>query len=1520
MLNEKKQKKISENQENYSSINVRREEGQQNFPSSFLQKKFWYVEQMAKESSAYNTSGYVQFKGSLNSSNLKKAFNEVIKSEEVLRSSFIEKDGELVVHLKELAIDDIFEERDCTDRLYSSSERIEMMTLEGRIPFDLSQGNLIRLICYKFQDTDWIGQIVWHHIVSDGYSSSIFIEKLLKIYEQLTEGHFQRTNQPNVQFYDAVVYSKNQHDTNKYEKQLEYWKNALKGSTMKCEIPKDYIDKNEITYNGDRVFFPINQQLKTKIEEVAQTLKVTKFAIFMSALKLMIHKYNQQNDIIIGTPVLGRNRQEYQELIGCFINMLPIRSTINKELLISDYIKSENTIIMEALANQDIAFDYIVEQMAIQTDIYSTPIYQVVFSYEGNVMKDISMKGLDIEFSELNLKTAKVDLALEVNETVNGFDAWFEYKTDKFSKERIEKLSVYYSKLLEDIVTIFDRKVKDFELITREEKQLILDVFNKPISADFSSKTIPEMFEAVVLKYPDKLAVICDGESFTYKELNRKANQVARYLQRKGVSKKMIVAVLMEKSLEAVVTFLAILKTGAIYLPLDPTYPEERRNYILNDSETSFVVTNDDLNENFENSTVITINDSTIESESNHNLNSYVDAEDLAYIIYTSGTTGKPKGVMVEHAGVFSLKEYFCNEYKINTSDIILQFANLVFDASIWEFTMGILTGAALCVVTKEVILDPLKFMEALTLNNVTVATLPPHYWQTIQKYKPDFRLLITAGSEANARMLEELNGDTIYYNAYGPTETTVCATAWKYERNNPLPDLLPIGTPISNMQVYIMHDLTLCGIGTVGELCVAGVGVARGYLNNEELSAEKFQPNPFGKGRLYRTGDHASWKQDGTICFQGRIDTQVKIHGHRIEMGEVEKTLLSISQIKEVVVSKEKDHVQLDQLIAYIVVEDQLEVKTIREELLKYLPNYMIPAHFYKVPEIPLNLNGKVDLPKLSDLGIRIDSEHIYISANTDAEKMLSALWCECLGVETVSIRDDFFELGGDSIACMQVISKAAEQGIKLELRSFYEDRCIHEMAKHMDSSIELRKKEQGETTGEFSLTPIQNWFISQSFADPNYWNQTVMLKVNTLDVKQLNQALNEVRKQHDLLRAKLIKNGSVYKMDILEFEEQQVLQIVNVQDDSEENEAIRKFQQSIDINKGHAFKALLIKGSFSDQLVLTAHHLVCDAVSYRYIIEDLFDFYEQLRDKKTIHYPLKSSSFIQWEKKSAVYAQETKAQLNIKWWQSQEILSFNKLPKDFSYGSGIERYTEVISHEFSQVETDKILHELPKNYSINTKELIVASLAIVLKQWGDHKTYPIFMESHGRNQLVETVDITRTVGWFTQLYPFVMEIKENSSLEEIIKTSKKRLAEVEKYTLEYLLLPEEERKAMINLERESLIFNYLGVLDNTNNKKQNFKIVNGKNLHNRSQSNQRPFLIDITAFASNRHLIIEIAYSNKIYKETTIRNLLDKLITQIMDCVDFGIKTEATGLFASDFSDVETDELDFILAKFNE
>ncbi|WP_151732839.1 non-ribosomal peptide synthetase [Paenibacillus tengchongensis] len=1486
-------------------------------PCTFMQKKFWYVEQLYDQSTAYNLSGYVHFHGRLQPELLKTAFKELILRHEALQSRFTEVQGALQAELTGGFGEDTFTLYDCeTAGLPRSAGGLKaFMAEEGLRPFRLSEGRLIRLIVYRLGDGEWIGQIVWHHMVSDGYSSGILIKELLEAYGNLAAGRTGTAAEPELQYYDYAVHMEQRIAGGGFDHELQFWTKHLEGSTLNCTIPADHPSGTGTEYRGDRVEFGVDRKMKRRLEDVAKKRGVTPFVLYLSALKIMLHKYVRQDDIIVGVPVAGRNEAQWERIVGCFLNMLPVRSRLGGEDTLFQYIQSEQSHVLAALEHQNIPFDRIVEELAVERDLHSTPVYQVVFSYENDALKDIALPGFAIEFAELDLKTAKVDLALEVNDTAAGLSAWLEYKSGKYSRSRIEALRDYYLQILGVIAEDADLPVGAVEMITPAEKEQILHRFNSPVQ-NYRPETIKRLFEAQASSRSEELAAVCGEEGITYGELNRRSNRLAHHLSRLGVGPETVVGVVLDKSIEALIAILGVSKAGGAFMPVDTSYPRERIQYMFSDSGAVLAVTSGQ-NPALDPVRSVDINDPALSAESDADPEDSAMPDNLAYLIYTSGTTGQPKGVMVEHTGIVNLRDYFVQQYGITTGDVVLQFANLVFDASVWELVMGLLTGARLCIVTKETVLDPDLFERELRKHGVTVATLPPPYWNEVAGRKLGLRLLITAGSEAGTAMVERLEESLTYYNAYGPSETTVCATDWFYDRSAAIPDKIPIGRPIPGTQIYIMHDGTLCGKGMIGELCVAGVGLARGYRNRPELSAEKFTANPFGPGKLYRTGDYACWQEDGSIAYIGRIDSQVKIRGHRIELGEIESMLVSYNKVNQAVVLAHTDSSGNAALAAYLVTDGEVTLQELRAYLSETLPAYMIPASYYSVDAIPLNLSGKTDAARLTACARKLAPGSGYVAPSTGKEIKLARIWSELLGVEKVSVTAPFFEIGGDSIISMQVIARAAEEGLKIELKSFYEDKSIARMALHA-TETGVQESEQGEITGVYALTPIQRWFFGNGFAEQNHWNQSVCLELQEpCDPAVLDAALNEVCRQHDVLRTRVHTGGNGEpEAEMLPFAAtRRLMTAVLPEDPAGERfrQAVTSLQQSLSLETGEVFKGLLVQAPGRDgRLVLSAHHLVCDAVSFRLIIEDVFNFYRALLAGEAVKPPRKTTSFAAWSTAAAAYGGSYAAAAKTKEW-GRDYPAVARAVLSASGQSNFEAQAAAAVFSLSAEDTSRLLQEVPKAFSIKPDELMTAVLAVHLRRRSGGGEV-IFTESHGRDLLSEQVDLSRTVGWFTEWYPAVVPERLPPDLGSALKRVKDALADARKRKFEYLL-------GDYPAGTVPVIFNYMGVLDNDRMSGAGFRMLSGEELQPRGAGNARVGLLEINAYVLENKLTLEWAYNRELQSAAEAVRETGDYGRILLEAIDYCLKSGDDGLSAADFSavDVDMEDLDLILAKFN-
>ncbi|MEE1282416.1 MAG: amino acid adenylation domain-containing protein, partial [Acutalibacteraceae bacterium] len=913
-------------------------------------------------------------------------------------------------------------------------------------------------------------------------------------------------------------------------------------------------------------------------------------------------------------------------------------------------------------------------------------------------------------------------------------------------------------------------------------------------------KTIAEMFEEQVEKTPENIAVVYGEEKLTYRELNEKANALAYKLRESGVERDNFVAILAERSIEMIIGILGITKSGGAYVPIDPLYPSERIKYMLDDCKPKVVISCC-----FENKAEIPtdaeiIDLSEIELEPNGENPEHINtANDLAYCIYTSGTTGKPKGVMVEHYGVGNLREYFVVTHNVNSEDNVLQFASFAFDAMVSEMSMSILTGATMHIIAQSVQRDVRKFEDYVADNGITIAILPPIY--LAQANLKGLRTIITAGSETNQNIVNANKHIPVYSNDYGPTEVTVCATYWKHNSEDEVPERVPIGKPMNNKQVYIMNGMELCGIGVPGELCIAGIGIARGYLNQPELTAEKFVKNPYGEGRMYRSGDLARWLPDGNIEYLGRIDEQVKIRGFRIELGEIESRIREIEAINDCAVIARTDKSGDKAIYAYYTSDLEINMSDIRETLAENLPEYMIPSYMMQIEKIPVTTNGKLDKKLLPDITSGFVRE--YKAPRNDAEKVLCKSFEEVLGVEKVGIFDSFFELGGDSIKAIRIISKLREDGFVVTVRDIMNGKIVEKIALTVQKNSDKQLYEQGEISGEVEKTPIIKMFERSKFPIPEHYNQASMYSVNGIDNQIIRRAIEEMVKHHDILRA-------VYrseKLEILSISESKLFDFYEFDYTGNENsnedveDKCTEIQGSIDLENGPLVKVAVFTLGNEKIMMLCMHHLVIDAVSWHIISEDFDTVVEQLKGGKEIKLPNKTASFIEWSRKLKEYGENIPKSQKDYWKNVVSELEEGKIQSENASENG-ENYTTTI--QLSEDITKKLLDKSVSISNAKIDEILISGIATAMRKITGQDKLSITLEAHGREESIGLL-VDRTIGWFTCVYPVV--VSSTDDIKENIIKAKENVRKAALYKLGYSYVKDE-----LDVVESDIEFNYLG------------------------------------------------------------------------------------------------------------
>ncbi|MDB9316588.1 MULTISPECIES: amino acid adenylation domain-containing protein [Cyanophyceae] len=1027
-------------------------ERHENLPLSFAQQRLWFLEQLQLGNATYNLPTAVRLKGNLDVRVLERSLNEIIQRHEVLRTHFKTVNGNPVLHIQPsvtlpLAVIDLQ-----TFNPLEQDEEVRHLALkEAQTPFDLATDVLLRVKIIRLAKDENVVLFTMHHIISDGWSMEILIKELATLYNAFS------TNQPSplpelaIQYVDFAVWQRQWLQGEVLDTQLDYWRQQLGGILPVLQLPTDYPRGRVQTFRGAIESFSLSPQLSQDIIKIAKSAGVTPFVTLLTAYKILLHRYTGQTDILVGTPVANRHRREIEGLIGFFVNTLVLRTNLTDNPSFQDLLQQLKNTTWQAYDHQDIPFEKLVEVLQPERDLSFNPLFQVKFRLENAPTEKLELPGLTLTPLNRTEASAKLDLSLDMYETSTGFVGAFEYNRDLFAPETISRMVGHFQTLLTAIVENPEKRTSELPLLTESERQKILIDWNQTQVEFPSHLTFQDLFAAQVEKTPDAVAVIFDNQSLTYKELNQKSNQVAHYLQQKGVKPEIIVGLCVERTPLMIIALLGILKAGGAYLPLDPNYPPERLGYMLADSQVPILLTEANLKfstpQNYE---IIYLDTDweIIYQCSIENPESEVTPENLAYLIYTSGSTGKPKGVLIPHIGLTNLTKHKIEICDVHPGDCVLQFFSLSFDASIPEIIMALGSGAKLCLAKSESLLPGETLLQLLQNNAVTHITITPSALSLLPSADlPHLRMILVGGEAPSPELIAKWSEGRRFINAYGPTEVTVNASMVLCGNGHPL---LPTIRPSANKQLYILDNyLQPVPIGVIGELYIGGLGLARGYLNRPDLTNQKFIPNPFSQlsvisyqlsvnsqPRLYKTGDLACYLPDGRIKLLGRIDNQVKIRGFRIEPQEVETVLCQHSGVRAGVVIVREDQPNQKRLVAYVVANEEakeqgrenlLSSQSLRSFMREKLPEYLVPSAFVLLENLPLTPNGKVDIHSLP-APEEIVSTSEFIAPRTQIEAQLANIYTQILNLEKVSIHDDFFELGGHSLIATQLISQALQ------------------------------------------------------------------------------------------------------------------------------------------------------------------------------------------------------------------------------------------------------------------------------------------------------------------------------------------------------------------------------------------------------------------------------------------------------------------------------------------------------------
>ncbi len=1430
-------------------------------PLSHGQQALWAVQHVAPESTAYNVSFAARLGGEVDVDALRRAFETLVQRHALLRAHFPARNGVAVCVVPERAEISLHVE----DAEGWTEEALhDRLNEEAWTSFDLERGPLLRGYLFRRSAGEHYLLLCAHHIVVDLWSLGILLRELSLALA---------TVRP---YSDYVRQQAELLGSPEGERLRDYWLQQLAGELPVLDLPADRARPLVQTYRGASVSTKLDQHLTARLQQLAASHDATLFMTLLAAFHVLLYRYTGQEETLIGSPSSGRSSAEFAGTIGYFVNPLVLRAKLSGDRSFSEFLAETRRTALAAFEHQDYPFPLLVKQLQPQRDPARSPLFQVMFAFQKS---DVTFSsGWQLEAIVLDQRAAQFDLSLTVTEVGNTLEASFEYNTDLFESITIERLGEHFRNLLEGIVADPSVTLSNLALQAATERRQVLFEWNDT-HADFGPfAAVHELFEHQAARTPDQAAVVYGAETLSYRELNERANRLARYLRARDVGAEARIGISVPRSTAMFVCVLGVLKAGGAYVPLDPSYPEERLAFMLRDSGSALLLTEEFLE----------AERAAIDAHSVENLSLAHTAENLAYIIYTSGSTGTPKGVMVQHGSLANYIRAASIAYEIGPEDRVLQFSSFSFDASVEEIFVCLTSGATLVLRDGEAPKAPAEFIEECRAKKLTVVDLPTAYWHELVSHlrrddwtaANDLRLVIIGGDKALPETVErwrsEVGPRIRLINTYGPTEATIVATM----SDLGVEQAVSIGRPVANTQAYVLdQQLQPAVVGARGQLYLGGADVSRGYLGDPRLTAERFVPDPFSRtpgARLYRTGDLARWRHDGQIEFLGRMDQQVKIRGHRIEPAEIEAMLLRHEAVRDAVVIARDEGNGERRLAAYVV--GAVMPQELRRFLADRLPPHLVPASFTLLAELPRLPSGKIDrralpLPKV-DL---TPADGAYVAPVSWIEKVVCDLWAEVLKVERVGIHDDFFALGGDSILSIQVAARARVAGLQISSSQIFQHPTPGELAK-VATSLRATHAEAEPITGDVPLTPIQHWFFEQQFSAPDHWNMSVMLEPRErLDADLLDQALTHLVQHHDALRFRFVNEPEGWRQSSPEPRiNKKILALETIADE---------IQAQLDLSRGDLLRAVLYEADAEQpqRLFIAIHHLVVDGVSWRILLEDLGRVYRQLQRVESVSFPVKTTSFVRWARLLVEHAHSEQVRGELSYWSELSRKHIKPLPVDSHDGQNLEAETQTFTIALDADETRVLLRDVVRAYDARINEVLLAALVDAVADWTSKQSILIELEGHGREELFADVDLSRTVGWFTNAFPVLLERKAEHSPAAALESVKQQLRSVPGQGIGYGLLRylnDESAPQLRDLPVPEISFNYLGQLDQMLDEPALFSLVSGTRRGNRHSSARRSQLLEINAHVSNQRLQVDWNYSSGFHRQQTIENLSQRFV----------------------------------------
>ncbi|MEU5211497.1 non-ribosomal peptide synthase/polyketide synthase [Streptomyces sp. NPDC020742] len=1403
-------------------------------PLSAAQQRLWFLDSFAPESTAYLTPLALRLRGRLDAAALAAALTALAARHESLRTTFDSVDGQgvQIVHPPSdvpLPLHDL--------SALPGAERTarlgELLAQERTRPFDLRQGPLLRAGLIRLAADHHILTLTLHHIITDGWSTGVLTGDLAQLYRSALTGTPAELPALPVQYADVAHWQRTVLTGPAADGQLRHWKERLAG-VAPLDLPTDRPRPAVPNRRGATTGLVLPAETARRLTELGRARRSTLFMTLVAAAQALFARLSGQQDIAVGTVTSGRDRPESQRLIGFFVNTLVLRSTVDPERSFTDLLADVRETVLDAFAHQDVPFERVVDEVQPARDTSRTPLFQAMVVLQNTPGAAMELPGLQVSDIEPDRDEAAFDLTLEFAETDSGaLHGLLTYRTDLFDGATARRMTDQLTTLLTAVAEDPGRPLGALPLAPADALRRTL-ADGAGAASRVPAATLPALFEQRAARHPDEPAVTAGDRRLTYAELEAAANRLAHRLIAHGAGPERVVALALPRGAAMVVAQLAVAKAGGAFLPVDPAYPDERREFMLRDAAATLVL--DDPAD-------VWCTEGPATAPTDGDRLAPLTTAHPAYVIYTSGSTGTPKAVVVTHTGLAGFAAAAADRYAVRPGDRVLQFASPSFDASVLELCISLLAGVTLVAGEEGPLLGD-RLAQVLADRRITHALIPPAALATVPPEAagalPDLRTLIVGAEACPADLVERWAPGRHMINSYGPTEATVVAT-WTGPLT-PGAGAPPIGRPLDGARSYVLDAaLRPVPVGVTGELYLAGDGLARGYLARPGLTAARFLADPFGApgGRMYRTGDLVRWGADGALRYVGRADDQVKVRGFRIEPGEIESALRRLPQVRDAAVVVRAAGTPPSgpaRLVAYVVPAEgepaALDVPGLRAALARRLPSHLVPSAFVPLAALPLTPNGKTDRRALPDPDPSAGAARGQVAPRTDTERRIARIWADVLGLDAVGADDNFFELGGDSILVMQVVSRLRRDGLHLATKDLFTHQTVADLATVVTTGPE--RSDDGPVTGDLPLTPIQSWFLATPRANHHHFNQSALLELDGVpDPEALERALHALLVHHDALRMRFTRGDDGRWRQHNPPPPATPYRILSRYDLSgrsadEADRALRERADALhagfDIGRGPLLSAALFTGDPGRPaaLFLVAHHLVIDAVSWRIVLDDLETAYQQAAQGREITLGERTTPFRDWARGLAAHVAEGGLDHELPYWQ--DAVAAAPLPVDHDpERSGSEAGTVTVT--LDETDTEALLRAAPTAYRTRINDVLLAALALALARWTGHDRVGVDLEGHGREDVVDGVDLSRTVGWFTTVHPVTLQVTDRTDLgptrdwRALVKSVRRQLRAVPGNGLGFGALrthgTEEVRAALERTGRGQVVFNYLGQWD---------------------------------------------------------------------------------------------------------